>query len=98
MTIKCRCKTIKKAFQCNETTPKLLETPIDCSDKCDLKKNKSLKKTNVSEELKETINPINVPKSNKLKTSFEENYVLFIVAFLSLFFILISIFLYFFFN
>ena len=79
VTIKCKCKTAKKVFQCNETTQKLLQNPIDCTDKCDLKKNKSSKKTSAIEESEKQVKSVDdsIRKENKFKALYEKNSILF---------------------
>jgi hypothetical protein len=76
----------------------MLQNPIDCMEKCDLKKNKSTKKTSSIDEDNNLLQPVDVTiKENKFKALFKKNHVSFYIAILSLFFVFISIFFYFYF-
>jgi hypothetical protein len=95
VSIKCVCKTTKKSFPCNQLTPKLLQTPIECNEKCEIKKRKLVNVTVDTSDQDAKNNDKH--RQSTVKSSSGQNSVKFYAAILSFFIIFISIFIYYYF-
>ena len=78
----------------------MLNTPIDCSEKCEAKKRKTGKvTTQYSQEDEPEVEKATIvaKKPNTVESTFKKNPITFYVVLLSLFIIFVSVFIYFYF-